>query len=363
MDSKISTLLMAGVLIVGPQFLRGQISKDSTAPAKVVASSSKPEAALARSNPDKNLQLTLVKTVALDTVETSMVGSPKCDSDENFYLSGMDRGLTISKFNSKGESVAIFKATSSPDVSQFDGAKLSTVSADGEVYQLVFPHSFDRDVFLYAKDGSYKSVVKLEVSKGWSPSLLVAFPSGNFMATGKKWDKLQQEYVPFTGIFSSSGTLLKELQLEDDSSIGPIPMGLNPAISRGSLEVGGDGNVYLLRALNPAIVYAISPGGEITRRFTINPGDDKFRVGGMAVAGNRIAVMFLKGDEGKNIEREVIEAVDLEGNPVATYEAPMVDGHLAFGVSLACYTHNPEQFTFLGWTKDEKPVLNTAEPR
>jgi hypothetical protein len=313
--------------------------------------------------PDAASHLTLIQTIPLDTVLTSSMGSPKCDGDGNFYLQGPDRGLTISKFNSKGEGVATFKASSSPDVTQVDGAPKFTVNADGQVYQLVFPHSYDRDVFIYNKDGSYKSLVKLEVSKGWSPSLFVAFPSGNFMATGRKWDRLAEEYVPFTGIFSSSGSLLKELHLEDDSSIGSIPMGLNSAISRGHLEIGSDGNVYLLRWYNPAIVYAISPGGEVVRRFTVDPGDQELKVGGMTVAGSRIAVVFLKGAEGKNIEREMIEVVDLEGNKVASYEEPMVDGHLAFGISLACYSHNPEQFTFLGWTKDEKLVLNITEPR
>jgi hypothetical protein len=138
MDSKISTLLMAGILIAGTSVSARSDFQGLDCSSQGRCLKLKPEAALARSNPDKNLQLTLVKTVALDTVETSLLGSPKCDSDGNFYLSGMDRGLTISKFNSKGESVATFKATSSPDVSQFDGAKLSTVSADGEVYQLVF---------------------------------------------------------------------------------------------------------------------------------------------------------------------------------------------------------------------------------
>lgn len=131
-------------------------------------------------------------------------------------------------------------------------------------------------------------------------------------------------------------SICKELHLEDDDSIGPSSDGLNFVISRGQLELGADGNVYLLRSLEPAVVYAISPGGEIMRRFTADPGGQEFKGGGMAVAGSRIAVVFRKGAEGKNVPQEVIEIVDLEGNKVATYEEPMVDGHFVFGITLAC---------------------------
>lgn len=352
-------VLLAIGITACPQILRSQ-GVEERASAKTAAAiatdAMKPEA-------ETPSELSLIKTLPLDTALTSFLGSPKCDADGNFYFMGADRGLTIFKFNLKGEVVATFKASSSPDVAKMDGAPKFTVSADGEVYQLVFPHSYDRDVFIYNKDGSYKSLVKLDASKGWSPNLFVAFPSGNFMAAGKKWDQIAKEYVPFTGIFSSSGALLKELHLEDDSTIGPNSDGLIFAISRGQMEIGADGNVYLLRWLDPAVIYAISPGGEIVRRFTVEPVGEGFKVGGMAVAGSRIAVVFRKGAEGKNVEKEIIEICDLEGNKVASYEEPMVDGHVAFGITLACYSHEPEQFTFLGFAKDEKLVLSVTEPR
>jgi hypothetical protein len=138
---------------------------------------------------------------------------------------------------------------------------------------------------------------------------------------------------------------------------------LNFAISRGSLKLGGDGNVYLLRWLNPAVVYAISPGGEIVRRFTVDPGDSSLTVAGMAISGVRVVLVFRKGVEGENIERQFVQVLDLEGNKIATYEEPLLNGHIAFGGALACYTQYPEQFTFLGWAKDEKIVLNVVEPR
>jgi len=354
------------------QILCSQAIKDS-APAKSVTTPAKTIAST-KTNAETKQQLALVKTVVPITAPTSLVGEAKCDTDGNLYVRSADR-VTISKFDSKGEPVATFKATSSPDVPQVDGAGMFTISADGEVYQLVLPHSYDRDVFIYKKDGSYKSLVKLDLGGPWSPSLFMVFPTGGFLATGQKWDRPTQQYVPFTGILSSNGTLLKELHLEDDDAIheaaarvdsrfvpGPVSGGLNFAISRGKMEIGSDGNVYLLRWLNPAVIYAISPGGEVERRFTVDPGDPDLTAGGMAVAGNRIAVAFMKSPPGESVKDWLLEIVDLEGNKVATYGQPVVDGHMAFGFSLACYTLNPEQFTFLSWD-DEKLVFNITAPR
>ena len=367
-------VLLAIVTTAFPRALFSQITTKA-APEKAVTATTEVTDASARAETATPSRLTLKKTISLAAGPTSLVGSPKCDADGSSYIP--DAGsLSISKFSATGEQVATFKANSSPDVPQIDGAAMFTVGPNGDVYQLVIPHSYDRDVFIYNKDGSYKSMVKLDVGGPWSPSLFVVLPSGNFLATGQKWDRVAKEYVPFTGIFSSGGALLKELHLEDDGMIhelaargdsrvvpAPVSGGLNFAISRGKMEIGSDGNVYLMRWLNPAVIYAISPGGEIERRFTVDPEDHDFTIGGMLVAGRRIAVIFHKGREGENVEQEIIKVVDLEGNKIATYKMPMVDGRVAFGITLACYTQNPEQFTFLDWTKDEKMVLKITEPQ
>jgi hypothetical protein len=285
---------------------------------------------------------------------------------------------TISKFNSKGQPIATFDPGSSPAETKLDLTKMFTVNVDGSLYELVFPHSYDRDLFLFNKDGSYKSKVTLGGTRGWSPNLFVAFGSGNFMATGQKWSKAEKTHVPFTGIFSSDGALLKELHLVDDESIhqmevrgdsrvtpstAPGYSAINYAISKGAMQIGPDGNVYLLRALNPAVIYAISPGGEVERRFTVDPDDPSLIVASMKISGSRIVVVFHKSREGESIREQAIEVVDLEGNKIATYEEPELDGHPAFGLTLACYSDNPEQFTFLDWTKEEKLVLKITEPR
>lgn len=51
------------------------------------------------------------------------------------------------------------------------------------------------------------------------------------------------------------------------------------------------------------MLYAISTGGEIVRRFTVDPGDPVLYVAGMAITGNRAAIVFRKGGQGNKVER------------------------------------------------------------
>jgi hypothetical protein len=363
------SILLVMTVSFWPQVLCSQAVKDSATARSATATTT--IAAAAKIDAGTHSQLTLAKTIAVVPQVASFGSTPQCDSDGNYYV--RTDLLAVTKFNSKWEQIATFNAGSSADVAKLDAAGMFTVSADGDVYQLVFPHSLDRDLFLYGKDGSYKSMVKLDVGGPWSPNLFLVFPSGNVLATGGKWVRTAKQYFPFTGILSSNGSLLKELHLEDDENIHNLAAsgdsrfsmggGLNFAISRGKLEIGSDGNAYLLRWLNPAVIYAISPGGEVVRRITIDPGDQELMVDKMTIVGNRIAIVFRKTSPEHRVLQQLIDVVDLEGNKVAIYDQPMSDGHVAFGASLVCYTQNPEQFTFMEWTKDDKWALNVTEPK
>jgi len=175
---------------------------------------------------------------------------------------------------------------------------------------------------------------------------------------------------PFNGIFSSDGTLRKELVLEDDEMIhdlaesgdARVTSAQNPssnhAVSWGAAETGSDGNVYLMRRLSPAIFYAISPGGTIVERFTVDPGQPDFMPFTMHIAGNRIAVLFHQPQTGD----EVIKVVDLKGREIETYYQPANNGEQPLGLALVCYTNNPERFTFFE-TDDNRLELTIAKPQ
>ena len=296
----------------------------------------------------------------------------KCDGDGNVYLrNDIDSESGIQKLNEKGKQVATFRAAASTDLGELpeiDATGDFSVAEDGQVYVLVHTHSRERYVFVYAKDGTYKSKIRLDPGPVWQPKFLSVFPSGNLLVVGEKWQRATQDYAPFSGIFSSDGTLLKELTLEDDEAIykyttsgDPKFMehpGNNKAIGKGGMAAASDGNIYIMRWLSPAVIYAVSPGGETIRRFTVDPGDAGLMPSGMYIAGNRLALEF----HDSNIrDKKVIEVVDLEGKKIATYSYPSIDGK-PFAFLTICYSENPERFTFLQFLDENQSALSTAEP-
>jgi hypothetical protein len=301
-------------------------------------------------------------TVVRSEIATTFGDPLQCDSDGNLYLNTDSSAVSaVRKISPKGERLAVYEAETSPDFRQIDVARYFAFRpGDDELYQLIFPHeSADRYVFVYKSNGSFKSAIKLQPGFVWMPSSFAVFQSGDLLVTGLKYDRDPNNPMwPFTGIFSSDGSLLKELKLEDDQKLrdmavagdkrvsSPMNPSANHAIEFGEMEAGSDGNVYLMRWTSPAIFYAISAGGEVVRRFTVDPGDSKYQPVGMHVAGNRIATLFFE----RETKETILRIVDLEGRRIATYEQPRVDGKEKYGtigIAFACYSQNPERFTFL----------------
>jgi hypothetical protein len=229
---------------------------------------------------------------------------------------------------------------------------------------------------VYKSDGSYKSLIKLQPGFAWIPSTLAVFASGNLLVSGLEYDKNEKRFVwPFTAIFSSDGTLLKEVKLEDDDTLrdmaasgdSRVSSSTNPssnfAIEFGQSQAASDGNVYLMRWVTPTIFYALSPGGGVVRRFLVDPGDENFKPAEMHVAGSRIAVLFYHPQTGELL----MKIVDLEGHEIATYDQAKVNGkpttNDALGSAFACYTDDPQRFTFLTTGDGQKLELRAAEAR
>jgi hypothetical protein len=178
-------------------------------------------------------------------------------------------------------------------------------------------------------DGTYKSRIKMQPSFGWIPSTLSVFPS-DLLVSGFRYDADKNNHImwPFTGIFSSDGTLLKEMTLEDDDDIRNLAASgdahvsyttnsyANQAVEFGQSEAADDGNVYRMRWITPTIFYAISPGGRVVRRFVVDPGDEGLAPVAMHIASNRIAVLSFH----EQTKEKRMKIVDLEGHEIATYE-------------------------------------------
>jgi hypothetical protein len=306
---------------------------------------------------------------------TTFMRPLRCDADGNFYLQTDATNPAIRKINARGERVAVFRPAENPDL-KIDAVASFALAPDGRLYELVFPHEIKRYVFIYKPDGTFKEAIKLEPGFSWTTHALAVFPNGQILVAGSEYDRDPMAASwPFTGIFAADGRLLKEIKLDDDDAlrdmaasgdprvISPTVPNANHAVSFTQMETAADGNIYLMRWTNPAIVYALSAGGEVVRRMTIDPGSDGYRPTEIHVWQNRIAVLFFD-DQTKD---RLMKIVDLQGHEIATYDevrdnnGKSVNGML--GLGFACYTENPTRFVFLGSSDENRLQLWTAEPR
>jgi|SRR5579859_3638174 len=322
-------------------------------------------------------RLTPVETVVSAETATGFGGPYACDDDGDIYLRIGSPGSPIRKLNPKGERVALFQTDANPDL-EVGVAGYFSVTPEGELYQLVFARKeISRYVFIFKPDGAYKAKIKLQLPFAWMPSSLAVFPNGTMLITGQRYDRDTHEMkLPFTGIFSADGRLLKELNLEDDSAIRskagfgsdkpntPVPVSSagSQAINWGQIQSAKDGNLYVMRALSPAVFYAISPGGEVVRRFTVDSGQPSYRPNLMHISGNRIAVLFF---DPQTMDK-AMKVVDLEGEEIASYEQLKAEEKAApgpLGLVFACYTQKPERFTFLATDEKHRIQLKQVEAR
>lgn len=323
-----------------------------------------------------HLRLTAVETIPAKSEVATGFADLTCDEDGNLYLGLADPGATaIRKLNAKGELAAVFKPYANPDIEVY-GAGSYTISPDGDLYMWVGSRR-DRVfyVLVFGADGNYKTKIKVDPGFPWVPASVAVFRNGNLLMTGQEYDRdVGRPMLPFTAIFRSDGKLLKEVTLEDDTHIHEMAKVRDPkvtsaadptsnrAVAWGQVQSAKDGYIYVMRWLSPALFYVISPGGEVVRRFTVDPGSAGSMPITMHISGNRIAVLFR--ESGSN--QKQMKVVDLNGEELATYDVAPSDPKTesaTLGSAFTCYSMRPERFTFLVTDEDHRIQLRIAEPR
>jgi hypothetical protein len=233
------------------------------------------------------------------------------------------------------------------------------IDKDGGIHSLAgFGGKGDRYVVSFNPDGTVRSAVKLQTGFPWFAREIASFPSGGFLVAGER-ERLpgktdDSTHEPFTGIFDSNGKLVTEVRFEDDTRlhrlaeegdldyVSPTAPTNNRAVTHGAVETGPDGNVYVMRASFPVIIYAVSPSGKVLRRFTVDPGDRNFiPLAPLHISGNGIAVLFHDDPETK----QLVKIISLGGAEIASYSTGA--GIESPGPTMACYSSQGEQFTFL----------------
>ena len=321
-----------------------------------------------------SVSLRVTKSVKVAEMATPFPIPIECDVDGNIYLKTDTDGYpAIHEFDARGERIATIGASACPDISVQVTGQFS-ITPDGRVHQLVFPKdSRYRYVVIFNRDGSCHSKIKIDVPFSFVPYQIATFPTGNMLIAGLRWsaDPEVKAMWPYTALFSADGTVLKEIELEDDIEIHKLgaqgdprvtspgdPSG-NKAVARGIMKTASDGNVYLMRRLSPAVVYAISASGAVVRRFLVSPGEVELMPSTMQIAGGRLAILF------RNVQTNstTLKVVDLEGHEVATYQEQVDKGKPQLGLAFACYSASPERFTFLTTFEDNRLGFKIAEPR
>lgn len=322
------------------------------------------------------LRLTPVETILAPAEVATGFAELVCDGDGNLYLgSDSPDDAIIRKLSPKGELVTLYQPNANPDI-KVSPAGSFTVTQGGDLYLVVgVPAALTRYVLVFKADGSYKSNIKLQPGFAWMPASIAVFANGTLLMTGQRESRDPiKPAPPFTGIFSPDGRLLKETNLEDDQTIHEMATSHDPrvvsatvptsnhAVSWGQMKAAQDGNIYVMRWLSPAIIYAVSPGGEVVRRFTVDPGSPAYMPIQMHISGGRIAVLFYQSQTNEKI----MKVMDLEGHELATYDDLRADGKPradTLNGAFVCYSLKPERFTFLATDDNHRIQLKLVEGR
>ena len=299
-----------------------------------------------------------------------LAGKAVCDDQGNIYLRPVGdetskkyhpvSALPIRKVRPDGSLAGTFSiADVSPGLLSID----FFVQGDGKVYQAARSES-DRSVYVisYSSDGLVRSKSRLQ-TEFFVPYKLAVFPSGEVLLSG-----IHGEYnrTPFTAVYRPDGTLIKEIyEPEDEDSKNRAEAGepgfrpdnmesSNDFVVRGDAALGSDGNVYLLRASSPSLIYVISRKGEVVRKLRIASPDSSFSAGKLKSAPGRLAISFLK----KGTNTGMIQVVDYDGRRIATYVA---DDKRMYPGLLGCY--GSQGFTFVSLEEGGNLRLNTAVPK
>lgn len=217
-------------------------------------------------------------------------------------------------------------------------------------------------VISYSSDGLVRSKSRLQ-TEFFVPYKVAVFPSGEVLVSGIHGE---HNYTPFTAVYRPGGTLIKEVyEPEDEDSRNRAEAGepgfrpdnmesSNDFVVRGDAALGSDGNVYLLRASSPALIYVISHNGQVVRKLRIASPDASLVAGELKSAPGRLAISFLR----KGTNAGLIQVVDYEGRRIATYVPN--DKRMNPGL-LSCFS--PKRFTFVSMEAGGNLGLNTAVPK
>ena len=276
---------------------------------------------------------------------TQMIDKVACDSGGNIYArvwagdNSEAARLPVQEITPEGALTKNFRVSGASR--NTDVAKGIFVSDAGEVFQAA-RMADGLYVVGFASDGSVKSTTKLEANaRVVDPWQVAVFRSGGYLLSGLTG---KDHRTPYTAVFDADGKLVKTIyEPEDEDARQKAESGDtnyarsnagNRFIGLGDVTLGSDNNVYLLRGASPALVYVISPAGEVVRKLHVEAGQPGLDARVIKSHAGRLAIGF-------NGPSSLVVVTDLQGKKIASYA---IDRQKPDWPTLACF--DSEGLTF-----------------
>jgi len=307
-------------------------------------------------------QLVSAEAHRLATAETVVLPA-KCDGEGNVYFRIQPAGpglFDVVRISLEGAQKAIYRYS---DVPELKGSLVDdfAIGADGKVYELVELGEGHVLVLEFSEKGEFEGKTELQGKPLFNPSQLVVLTGGNFFVSGSLIGDKAGHGVgnPFNAIFNTSGDLVRKFSLKKDADPKVSPNtadrsgNANLAVRFGRALLGDDGNLYVMRAASPALVYVISPAGNVMRTLRIMPPVKKAEPVALLTGSGRIAVEFSVPDAPDIADTTIRVADSRSGHTVMDYRITW-----QLGEAVACYSQ--DEFTFVGSGEDMWPSIMRA---
>ncbi len=295
------------------------------------------------------------------TEPVQIVFPVKCDDQGNVYFRVSARGpgrFDVVKIAPDGSQKSVYSYSGVADLKD-DSLLANSESEHGEMYELLRASGHRILLLHFSEDGRLEERDELQAPEPFIPAQLEALPRDVLFISGTLvGDKAgRQAGQPFNALYDHSGRRLKEIRFKKDSGRLNEPLqsqdlsgSQNRAVHFGRTVVGDDGNLYMMRAESPAVVYVISPGGSLERTLTIQPpGKGAIPVALLEHSG-RVAVEF-DFPESPDVSGTRIRLVDNDsGQAITDYKVTQ-----DLGEAVACY--DGAKFTFVGMKDGWRSII------
>jgi len=312
-------------------------------------------------------QVITIKATARGEISAShpaIIMSAMCDGDGNVYSRPFDPQTSMGELRAPVQAIT----REAKPAGKFPVEGHTFFVHDGRVY---FSAGVNHGAVVVelAQDGSVKAQTKLQLDFFVDVMHLAVFRSGEYLVVGIAGtigERAPHLRTPFTAVFAADGRLVRKIYEPEDEDARQRAEGGDPKYLRCCSDSGNefvgwnadvaaapDGNVYLMHGTSPALIYVISPAGDVVRKFRVNPGNAELTANSIKFYDGRLAVGF---DWLGDVPESLIKVVDLKGNSIARYKVK--EDAKDPDPILACY--NSDGFTLMPRWAGSEPYLLTA---